>query len=729
MAAFGDDGPLPGERGRDRRGAGRRRRGPGPRATDVPRPRRIDARRPRRSPSRCSASTRPPSRRSATCRWPRASASPGRRRSAALVTERLAAEDGLAVGSNVTFQGGADGPVALTVEGILAGDGPFVGSGGRTVVVPLRTAQRLLVVDGVSRVDIIVGEGATPAEVSVGARGRADRRAVRPVVAARPRRVAPLLDRRLPVDDRADRRGRAVRRRVPHLQHALDDRDRADPRAGPAAGSRRDPRPARAVRPRPGGGARRSSAPCSGSRPAPGSPSLMAGYVRTVGSIPFDAPQLGSGSIAIALAIGLGVTLAASVEPARRAGSITPVEALKARLDPASARRARLRWLVAVFVAVGAAGLFAWPQAAVGSGFLRSVAVYALLLGVVLALAVRARRHRPRRRLPFRWLFRLEERLARAALARDRSRTTLTVGALTVGSRDDRRDRRRRRPLPRRGERVARGGDPGRRAPDLDPPDRARRGDRGRRRRDRRRRPGQPDRHVRRRAATASGPTPRPSSARTSSPTAGCGSSPATGPRPSQPSTRAASSIVPLGLADPRRPHRRVGARPRDRRRHGSCRCRSRASPSGRCPGPAARRSSSAGRTRRSRSASPAPTRSRSATSPAARPTPGRRSTSSPRESALEPTPLEPRRGAVDVALGRVFGLFDALAIIAVIVAALGIVNTLSMNVLERVRELGVLRAAGMTRTQVRRTVVVEAGILGLAARSSASSPGSSPGP
>ena len=36
------------------------------------------------------------------------------------------------------------------------------------------------------------------------------------------------------------------------------------------------------------------------------------------------------------------------------------------------------------------------------------------------------------------------------------------------------------------------------------------------------------------------------------------------------------------------------------------------------------------------------------------------------------------------------------------------------MNVLERVRELGVLRAAGMTRTQVRRTVVVEAGILGL---------------
>jgi putative ABC transport system permease protein len=84
------------------------------------------------------------------------------------------------------------------------------------------------------------------------------------------------------------------------------------------------------------------------------------------------------------------------------------------------------------------------------------------------------------------------------------------------------------------------------------------------------------------------------------------------------------------------------------------------------------------------------------------------------RDSALEPNPLERVAGAVDVALGQVFGLFDALAIVAVIVAALGIVNTLTVSVLERVRELGVLRAAGMTRGQVRRTVVVEAGILGI---------------
>ena len=49
------------------------------------------------------------------------------------------------------------------------------------------------------------------------------------------------------------------------------------------------------------------------------------------------------------------------------------------------------------------------------------------------------------------------------------------------------------------------------------------------------------------------------------------------------------------------------------------------------------------------------------------------------------------------------------------VIAALGIVNTLTMNVIERVREIGILRAAGMTRRQVWRSVVVEAGVLGLA--------------
>jgi putative ABC transport system permease protein len=82
---------------------------------------------------------------------------------------------------------------------------------------------------------------------------------------------------------------------------------------------------------------------------------------------------------------------------------------------------------------------------------------------------------------------------------------------------------------------------------------------------------------------------------------------------------------------------------------------------------------------------------------------------------ALEVVPLDRIEGAIDDALGRIFGLFDALAAVAVLIAALGIVNTLTMNVVERVREIGILRAAGMTRDQVWRSVVVEAGVLGLA--------------
>jgi putative ABC transport system permease protein len=84
------------------------------------------------------------------------------------------------------------------------------------------------------------------------------------------------------------------------------------------------------------------------------------------------------------------------------------------------------------------------------------------------------------------------------------------------------------------------------------------------------------------------------------------------------------------------------------------------------------------------------------------------------KENALEANPIEKIQGAVAEALARVFGVFDLLAIVAVIVAALGIVNTLTMGVVERIREIGVLRAIGMTRRQVLRMVVVEATILGV---------------
>jgi putative ABC transport system permease protein len=55
----------------------------------------------------------------------------------------------------------------------------------------------------------------------------------------------------------------------------------------------------------------------------------------------------------------------------------------------------------------------------------------------------------------------------------------------------------------------------------------------------------------------------------------------------------------------------------------------------------------------------------------------------------------------VNILLGLVFALLS----LSVIVALLGIVNTLALSVHERTRELGMLRAVGMSRRQVRRMV------------------------
>jgi putative ABC transport system permease protein len=54
------------------------------------------------------------------------------------------------------------------------------------------------------------------------------------------------------------------------------------------------------------------------------------------------------------------------------------------------------------------------------------------------------------------------------------------------------------------------------------------------------------------------------------------------------------------------------------------------------------------------------------------------------------------------------------LLALAVIIAALGIANTIALSVLERTRELGLLRAVGMRRRQVRAAVRWEAVIISL---------------
>ena len=64
--------------------------------------------------------------------------------------------------------------------------------------------------------------------------------------------------------------------------------------------------------------------------------------------------------------------------------------------------------------------------------------------------------------------------------------------------------------------------------------------------------------------------------------------------------------------------------------------------------------------------------------------------------------------GQIDQALA----LFTSLLLFAVVIAIIGITNTLMLSVYERTREIGLLRAVGMTRRQVRRMIRWEAVII-----------------
>jgi putative ABC transport system permease protein len=90
----------------------------------------------------------------------------------------------------------------------------------------------------------------------------------------------------------------------------------------------------------------------------------------------------------------------------------------------------------------------------------------------------------------------------------------------------------------------------------------------------------------------------------------------------------------------------------------------------------------------------------------------------------------------IDIILNLVYGLLGLAIVIALIVIALivialiGIANTLALSVHERRREVGLLRAVGMTRPQVRSAIQWESVMIALIkGRSSVSSwPSPAPG-
>jgi putative ABC transport system permease protein len=630
----------------------------------------------------------------------------------ALITEHLAAQDGLALGSPIAMQSAGDG-ITFRVVGILAGDGPLTGAFGRTVVVPLRTAQAVFGESAVTRVDIGLAEGADPATVSAALESRL---VAEPYVLSSPRDLAASL-RASTADVQATTALIAAVALFAGaflifntLSMTVSERIREVGLLRAAGARRGQVMSFMLTQALVLGVAGSLVGLLLGALMAAG----MVAFVRTIGSVTLDRPALPLEAALIALLVGVGVTLAAALEPARRASRIQPVEALKARLDLPAARGARLRWLVAVFLVVAAVGVVLLPRSVGGAGVVQALVVYGVLLLGTLAIPFVLPAIARIAGTPFSILLRFEERLARSSVVRDRSRTTLTLGGLTIGL----------------AMIVALGG-VGQHAraaaagwiADVVPGDLVATSIR----------PIAADEGV-----TESLSEGVPGLARVS---------PVATFDVALEGTRTdAAAVVGSDMAADGRLRFLAGDR-------GAALAALDAGGATILPEALARRlrvrvgewltlpavnggrlelrvagvveRSIPGRTGEAmlvgwtdattslgvagadvfaiRFASDAPASSRIALQAQAN------------VLALEIVPLDRIEGAISDALGRIFGMFDALAAVAVLIAALGIVNTLTMNVIERVREIGILRAAGMTRRQVWRSVVVEAGVLGLA--------------
>jgi putative ABC transport system permease protein len=636
-----------------------------------------------------------------------------------LVTETLAASDGLALGDSLQILG-AGAPVKVTITGILAGDGPELGSGGRTVVLPIRTAQLLSVadgdpaptrLDGVTRVDVVLAAGASVDQVAASI-GQA--LTLQPYVLSRPGDIAASL-RASTLDVRStmallaaitlfaaaililNTMAMTVVERIRELGLLR------------AAGATRSQVIRLVVTQALLLGALGSTAGIAvGALLA----NLAAAWLRASGQLALEGPVIGPSAAAAGLAAGLAITLAAGIEPARRAASVSPVTALRVRADAARLARAHTGWLVVVVAVIGTIAVLLLPGGASDLSLpLRAVAIYGLLLlSVLLTPSLLG----PLARLvglPFAALLRLEERLARAALRRDPGRTGLTVGALIIGL-----------AMVVALSFVASTARVSATAwlTDVVPGDEV---------------------------LTAIAPTPVGDDGADQQVAAIDGVQLATplatfdlayaGARLEAVAIRGADFLAD-GRLDFTAGDRAAALTALD---EGGAVVvpAQRAAALGVGVGDTMAVATSHGlvdlkvvglvaRSFPGRTGDAVLVGWGDATAKfgvvgadaiAVRYAPGRQADAQPqvdalaRQMALTAAPLSAVAGAVGDALDRLFGLLDLLALAAVVIAALGIVNTLSINTLERVREIGMLRAAGMSRSQVWRSVLVEAGILG----------------
>jgi len=628
----------------------------------------------------------------------------------ALITEVLAKSDGYVLGSELTIQG-AGQPARLRVIGIIAGPGPIAGAAGRTVIVPVEVARAAFGLDGVSRVDIGLAEGISTAAASA---ALGERLTTEPYIFSSPADIADGL-RASTADFRATTALVAAIVLfvgsfliVNTLSMTVGERAR-EVGLLRAAGATR----AQVVRfVFVGALALGVAGSALGLLAGMLLGTLTAGSVRALTGFSSEIAGLDAASLLTAFLVGVAITIAGAIEPAIRAARISPVEALRARLDLPTRRRTHIGWLGFVFVAVAFLALLVWPVAVGATGAGRSLAVYGVLLAATLATPFLLPPLARIVGLPLAGVLRLEERLARGSLARDRSRAALTLGALVVGltmivalgwAAQAARNAATAwlagvvpgdevvtsiRPIGSdEGVRETLAAVPGvRTVTPMAMFDLAIRG-------------------IRFDAAAVVGADMLADGRLTFVEGDRTAALPALDAGGAAILPRAAAERLGISAGDTIDLVLGGGAT-LDLRVVGVVE-RSIPGSGGEAilvgwPDATARIGVIGADVFAVRFEADSGAAAHTALETTAR------------GLALEASPLSRVQGAVSDALGRVFGLFDALALIAVLVAALGIVNTLTMGVVERVREIGVLRAIGMTRAQASRMVVVEAGILGL---------------
>lgn len=165
---------------------------------------------------------------------------------------------------------------------------------------------------------------------------------------------------------------------------------------------------------------------------------LQVGLEALGGDLPSGAIQILPRTVTVAIVAGIGITLISALIPALRAGRIPPIEAMREGQQPPAARSLRIRTIIGlVFLSIGAGlgALGLWvnlpdrvPEIAfVGAG------AAVMFLGVAILGPTFARPLSNLIGRPLPVLFGVPGKLAKENAARTPRRTSATASALTVG--------------------------------------------------------------------------------------------------------------------------------------------------------------------------------------------------------------------------------------------------------------------------------------------------------